>query len=286
MDTQSFSSEQEGTMEIAISLLLLTILVWIVLFVRKTMKEEQKRRLEEQKRKAEEQRIAVLQKVGENIHTTVRYADEHSMRTEGRHPDTGKPLSFTGVRGLGQKQYSPGDLVFVLVNLKDLSNYQIRWDREPEPSVLANKPGRLNISRGQIDDDALPVINNRIRWSNDLSPLYNAHQLKKNRRLLEDDEPLLLSNMPSMIRNRWLLDEDAAHITKRGKQRYPRLKKQKCFFCQGKGTLTTRCTQCSGRGRKRKVEYELGRKRVSKEVCSACYGSGKFSHPCHYCDGK
>src|SRR5216684_8889367 len=111
-------------MDTTASLLLLVVLsilvIWIALFVRKTIKEEQKRKREEQKRKAEEQRIAGLKKVGENIPTTVRYADEHSMRTEGRHPDTGKPLSFTGVRGLGQKQYSPGDLVFVLVNLKDL----------------------------------------------------------------------------------------------------------------------------------------------------------------------
>src|SRR5258708_30274937 len=119
-------------MEIAITLLVLTLLVfWIVLMVRKRIKAEQERKLEEQRRAAEAARIEGLRKVGENITTTVRYADEYTLRTEGRHPDTGQLLTFTGVRGFRQKQYFPGDLVHVLIDRQYPRNYMMQWDTAP-----------------------------------------------------------------------------------------------------------------------------------------------------------
>ena len=129
----------------------------IALFVRKTIKENQKRRLEEQKRIADEQRMAELRNVGENISTTVRFADEQSMRTEGRHLDTSKLLSFTGVRVQGQKQYSIGDVVFVLVDLNNPGNYKIHWEDELELPALAERVDEPLLSEQPASTDTEPL---------------------------------------------------------------------------------------------------------------------------------
>jgi hypothetical protein len=236
--------------------LFVSILIVLLIFfsVRKAIKAAQKRKLEEQEREKEEKKIEELKGVGLHIPTTVRYSDEHALRTEGRHPDTNKPLFFMETRKTKHIVYERGDLVHVLVDLKNPTNYIIEWPPAPDQRQV-----RLSsLDTAQDRNRHQRYARQGITWDDDHPPFYNARQ-RMNHQLLDD----------------------GFRPTRKNRRRHEHLKMQKCFFCGGEGI--TGCATCEGTGCIRIPSSKRGKANPLRETCFICKGSGELR--CPHCNG-
>lgn len=188
---------------------------------------KKKRREAQEKAAKEAQRAQSLKNNGENIVTTVQQVDRDHIGTRGRHPDTGAFLFFTGIRPPGYKQYAVNDVLNVLVDRSDPTNYKMQWEKDPVE--IARQLERKRIE--QVKRDALRFT------------------------------------------------------ARKNKQQPPRLKKQKCPRCHGKRTIPIRCIHCHGKGSRKVIRRQSGKRYVTTERCLACGGSGKTSLRCRVCGG-
>lgn len=260
-------------MELAVNLLLsfafgCILVVWIVFSVQKKRRKEQEKKVAKQKREE-------LQRVGENIVTTVQVVNGDFISTRGRHPTTGQFLFFTGVREPRHKRYSPSDCLNVLVDLNNPSNYKLQWDTDP--LELAKELNRANRRHDQINRNELVPPHRRTNWIDEPLPIYNQRQLPKNRSRFDRDD-LLFTNRRAM------LDKEPLSLDrKQDRRKKGQWKRVKCMSCHGKGSIP--CSLCKGRSYKRigKLEDKVGKPYSPIKACVICDGQGSFL--CQDCKG-